>query len=747
MLRTRTILTILLLALPAVCQDDEARFNAQQAEELNDFAKRAFDKGFPRQARLIWLQVLKLYDPDNEAAHKALGHVRVGGSWAPDPEFEYPLDDTGSGKDGQALFKAYEKLRETLARAHKRQAQTWAKADRLDRALYHWRMVLRWDKDDRDAQAALEHREVGGVTGTALESTLYENSKKIEAAVAEQSDVSYPVEPHTAKAPVLDTAQVQYVSFRSEHFVLHGDPDQAEFLKEALVWAERTLRVAQVAFPWRTEVRGEFAFFVSKDTYKQILRAHADRVPDLAWKLENTTTSGVGNLVVGATGSVQVLYDAMVRNVAQAYAGFRTTGFREGIGHTFVGMMFNNNRLFAVDLKKQEGTTASEEDREYTSPDFDIWKTLALEMAWKETGNVPAIDIPYCEAATFTNEQRIKAWSFTDYVMRRDPNLLRELDALGAAAMESKRKQPLELAAKFEEKTGVSIAQLDKEWEDFWTEATPVLAAIRDNTPPLQAVSPNVDKWLAAFNEARKKVGSTPVTWSSNLSTRCYEHANYLLANKDARGPAAEHTEDVALGGTHLGAMFAQMAVVETRARLNKAEDMFDEWLLIPGYRDALLNFASRTVGIYEEKGVLVINTVAGLGEPLSRKAGYFCWPRTQERGIPTDVEVALIGPELEALLAEHGRAGQKKVGYPLTAHFGINVIGDRQSYRCTVTARGEKVDGALLLDSGINRRSTAPGMVTFYPFEPLPHGQIDVTWTWEIDGEVRQMSASFTTK
>ena len=748
MFRPTAFVTVLFALAPALAaQDDEADFRQDQAEELCDFAEKAFERGFPRQAKLIWMQAIKLYDPDSEAAHKALGHVKVGDSWAPDPNFDYPTEDTGSGRDGQRLFKDYEKLKETLAKNHRRQAEKWERAERLDKARHHWQMVLRWDKDDEKAQEALEHRAVGTVTGTDLESTLYERSKAIERAVVEQTAIDYPVEPHGQKAPVLDAAQVDYVSFASEHFVLHGDPDQAEFLQQALVWAERTLRICEVAFPWTAKVRGEFAFFTSKDTYKQILRAHADKVPDLEWKLENTSTSGVGNLVVGATPSVQVLYDAMVRNVAQAWAGFQTTGFREGIGHTFVGMVFNNNRLFSVDLKKQEGTVASEEDREYTSPNFDVWKTLALEMAWKMTGNVPAIELPYCEAATFTNEQRIKAWSFTDYMMRRDPELIRTLDQLGAEQKAKRAKRPLELAQKFREKTGVSVEQLDKEWEDFWTEATPVLAAIRNNTPPLEAISPNVEKWLAAFNEARDAVGASPVTWSSNLSTRCYEHAKYLIENRDERGPAAEHTQKVDLGGTHLGAMFAQMAVVETRANLRKADDMFEEWMTIPGYRDALLNFMSRTVGIYEEKGVLVMNTVAGLGEPLSKKAGYFCWPKTQTRGVPTEVAVEKIGPELEALLEKHGRGGQKVVGYPLTAHFGMSILGDRLSYACSASVRGESIEGAILLDTGTIRQSTAPGMVTFYPFEPLPSGEVMVTWTWEVDGQPRKMSASFTTK
>lgn len=741
-------LVLLLTAGVALAQDDDDRFNEDQAEKLCDFAKTAFEKGFPRQARLIWMQAIKLYDPDNEEAHEALGHVRVGSSWAPKSDFEYPLEDTGSSRDGASLFKAYEKLKDDLADDHRRQARKWAKADREDKARHHYRMVLRWVKDDEEAQEALEHHEVGGVTGTDLEQTLYERSKAIEKAVDEQSEIDYPVEVVEATAPVLDRAQVEYVSVKSEHFLLHGDPDQVEFLKQALVWGERALRVVQIAFPWKAEVRGEFAYFVSKDTYKQILRANADAVPNLEWKLEHTSTSGVGNLIVGATGSVQVLYDAVVRNVAKAYAQFATDGLSEGIGHTFVGMLFNNNRLFAVDLEKQQGTTATEEDREYTSPDFDVWKTLALEMAWKMTGGVPAIDLPYVDAATFTNEQRIKAWSFCDYVTRRDPELLRVLDRLGAAAKQARQKRPLELAEKFESETGVTLAQLDKEWEDFWTEATPVLQAIRDNTPPLAAISRGVEKWLAAFNEVRKASGAAPVTWSSNLSTRCMEHAQYLKENRDERGPAAEHRELVELGGTHLGSMFAQMAIVETGARVSKADDIFESWLGIPGYRDALVHDFLRSVGIYTEGDILVMNVVSGLGTPKSKKSGYLSHPRKDATGIPDSVEVAPIGPELVALLEEHGRGKQKKVGYPLTLHFGQSIQGDRSSYRCNVVdGRGNRIEGAILLDSGKIRRSTAPGMVTFYPFDPLPHGKIDVTWSWEVDGQARTLSAPFQTK
>jgi len=743
-----TVALAVLLSASGHAQTDEAKFNLGQADRLHKFASSAFKKGFPRQARLIWMQALKLYAPDHAEAHEALGHIRLGTSWSPDPTFVYPTDDTGSSRDGASLFKAYERLKKDLASQHRRQAKAWAKAERTDKSLHHYRMVLRWAKGDKEAQAALDHRVVGTVTGTDLEQTLYDRSKAVEKAVAEQSEVDYPVKQVEVSEPVLDKAQVEYVSVQSEHYLLHGDPSEAKHLSEALVWAERTLRVAREAFPWSAPAKGRWAFFVSKNTYKQILNANASGVPDLQWRLDHTAVSALGDLVVGGVGGKQVLYDAVVRNVAQQHAGFQTAAMKEGVGHTFVGMMFNSNRLFSIDLKKQQGTVASEEDREFTSPNFDIWKTLALEMAWRQTGGVPAIDLPYCEASTFTNEQRIKAWSFCDYVMRRDPKLLRRLDELGVRAQRTGVKRPIQLAEDYSTKTGVTIDQLDKEWEDFWTEATPALQAIRDNTPPLQAISKNVEKWLEAFNAARAKNNAAPVTWSSNLSTRCMAHANYLADNKSERGPFAEHRQEVQLGGTHLGGMFAQMAVVDTAASVGGAKKMFQKWMGIPGYRDVLVHDYLRTVGIYSEGKVLVMNVVAGLGAPRSKRSGFLCHPWKGAQGVPDEVKVADIGPELEVLLEQHGRGGAKVVGYPLTIHFGLDIPGDRSSYRCNVVdSRGRQVEGAILLDTGSIRTSRAPGMVTFYPFEPLPRGEIAVTWTWEIDGQPHSLKASFQTK
>ncbi len=733
-------------------QNEEQDFNQRQAKALSDFADKAKKKGFPRIAKLVWMQAIKLYDPDYADAWKGLQYVKIGSSWNPDPKNPYPTQDAGSGADGQSLKGAYESLKRELANAHRAQAQKWAKTDRADRAHHHWSMVLRWVDDDKEAQKALEHHDVGGVTGTALEQTLFDRSKAIEKIVAEEAKKDYEVKKvDGVECAPLDRAQVKYITVQSEHFTLHGDAEEEANLMEALRWAERTINICKVAFPWQVADEAwkqtPWACFVAKETYQQVLRAN--NVPDLEWKLENTSTSGVGNTLLAATRGKQVLFDACVRNVARGWASFGSAGFNEGIGHTFVGMIFNNNRLFAVDLKKQEGTAASEEDREYQSPDFDVWKNLNLELAWKATGGVAARDLAFCDAAEFSNEQRIKAWSFCDYMMRRDPAMLRDLDQIAQELKKERIKNPAEFEARFQKGHDVTIAQLDKEWEDFWTGASPVMKAIQNNTPPLAAISKGVDKWLEAYNAARKENNATPALWSANLSTRCKEHAEYLKKNKDQRGPAAEHTENVDLGGSYVGSIFAEMAVIETKANLSTAKKTFERWLKLPGYRDALLNNSILTVGMYVDGDVLVINAVSGLGVPKASEQGFTYYPRQPGALLEGDVDVADLGPDVEALLEKHGKSGRKKVGLPISLHFGGlgGTPGNRLSFACNVVgAKGEHIEGALLFDDGRCRTSCAPGMVTFIPFEPLK-GPIAFAWSWEVDGKQITAKSNFTAK
>lgn len=744
MLRWALLVPLLLLLVPASLaqSQEELKFNEKQAKALHGYAASALKEGFPRVAKNVWLMILSEYDPDFADAREALGYQKLGDSWGLDPKFAFPKDDNPDPKAASKLQKKWESVAESVAKAHEAMAEKYAKAGRTDMSIRHYEKVLFFVPSDEDAQEALHHKDVAGLTGTDLEQVLYERSKKIERVVAEEARKDYPVEVlPDATHPFLENAKLKYKSVKSEHYTVRGDFD-VELLMEAARNAERGLRVMQAITEgyegFATDPRQwitDQAFFQDGDTYKQVLNANAHLMDaqSLKFRIEQTRGSALQDqstiLAISAPQNEQGVYDGAVRNVAQFYSNLRTPGLREGIGHAVVGMLFNNNRQFIVDREEQLRSSVGEEDIDKYNPNMDTWKDLALEAAWKLGEGTPAAQLPLIDAAKFPDDARIKAWSFCDYVLRRDPTLLLDLDQLAG------EQHPIEVEKKFTETHEVSIAQLEKEWKDFWTEASPVLKAIRSNTEPLSAVSKDVKKWLEAFNKARGELGVTDVTWSASYSGRCREHAEYLLAHEEERGPDREQGQDIALdGGTHLGDMFAQMALVCTDAK--KPKDVFKLWLEYPGYRDALINNRLRTVGLYVDGDVLVMDGIRGVGRPPEGKGGYTVYPSSPRIPIPNQVDVADLGPELEALLAKSGHGDKTVIGCPLTLHhFGNGgVPGNRESYRCTVTLLGEPVEGILhVADGGANRRTSAPGMVVFYPLEPLKKGnEFEMVWTFE---------------
>ena len=122
--------------------------------------------------------------------------------------------------------------------------------------------------------------------------------------------------------------------------------------------------------------------------------------------------------------------------------------------------------------------------------------------------------------------------------------------------------------------------------------------AVVGKTTPLEATSRDASAWLEQLNRWREQLGGKAVGWSSQASVACKEHVEYLKANKDQRGPGKEDTQ---LAGkpafTAAGRSFAGKALVWTRDKDPKKA--LEQWLVLPGYRDVLLNRNLDTVGIY----------------------------------------------------------------------------------------------------------------------------------------------------
>ncbi|MGC6487392.1 MAG: hypothetical protein ACON4Z_07085, partial [Planctomycetota bacterium] len=86
---------------------------------------------------------------------------------------------------------------------------------------------------------------------------------------------------------------------------------------------------------------------------------------------------------------------------------------------------------------------------------------------------------------------------------------------------------------------------------------------------------------------------------------------------------------------------------------------------------------------------------------------------------------------------------------FPLTMHFGSNGgIGLRGTLKCQVAGKdGTPVEGVMVFDDGEVRTTTAPGMATFWPLDPLPKGQITFVWTWSRNGQAGKLNGGFNVK
>lgn len=751
-------------ALPA--QKDEPTFMRAAAERLDAYALRCFRAKYPLRAREIWQEVIRDYDPDDEAARKALGFLRVGSSWAPDSRFEYPTKDEPDPAVARILQKSWESLAEDLGEGHRELAKVMLDAGMPERAKYHFERTLRFLPEDPTAIAQSGRRSFEGLFGSDLELDLLERSRKIDRNVARLLETDYDVKPVDSGTThkLIDRASVPYRGFESEHFVVWGDWSD-DVLIECAKYAERSLEFCgelyegyeRFKWPVRTG-KFQYAFFQSRETWADVLRANADRFQPgtLEFTIQNTSATGMGSgpdhVKICGFDNEASTHDMSVRGVAQAYAGLGADALVEGVGHAVVGWFFGRNLIFSVGQERGDGRTTTDANREakLKLPDLSVWEELAVELAWDRT-DTPAARLPLISAADFSSEDRIKSWAFCDYLLRRDPSLLKILDSTRSTSNVN------QVATAFEKATdGLSLAALDEEWRRFWTDDTPILRAIKNKETPLEAISKKAPAFLEEFNDLRVEFRKEPVAWSAEYSADCKAHADYLLLNKRERGPIEEHTEDPEKqGGSLKGKQFAEQALVSTSAR--DPRKTFEDWLDWPGYRDAVLNGTLKVVGVYVESNVLVMDVVRGqtgldlqtTQYPFGVKPGSGLSQNVQPGlMVPTEVTLSDLGPDVEELLATAAKKERqrlsKKIGYPISLHFfRTGALPPAHSIRCEVRENDEDlVPGVVhVADGGRSRRASAPGLVVFYPFQPLSRGRAyTVEWSFDSRGERRSL-------
>ena len=744
---------VLLCLLSGASAQDEAKFKKKQAGILHKYAAGALKAGYPSLARPILLEILSEYDMDHAGARERLGYVRVGTAWAPKSSFVYPEGDNPSAAVAKSLEARWASTAKSVGEAHKAFATALKEAGRAEAAKYHFKRALRFLPEDSEVRTAIGHKSFAGMSGTENEEKLFERSKLMDEIVKRELRKKYKVEPvpDAEQLSFLKKAEITCKCFKSEHFTIWGEWDDAVLI-EAAQYSERALAFCKEVLTGSARfsdrfVAPNFVYLKGHDPYVKVLRSNSEMFAprsNLDFLIKNTGSTAIGrgaerSHIVGAR-AVQLVNDAAVRFVVQAFSALTADAMSEGIGHAVVGRFFGVNYIFTVG--QDEGHTVTKRERKLLLPDMDTWKELAVEAAFNPRGT-KAARLPLLKAAQFPTDARIKSWSFCDYLLRRDPKFLLELDWTKSAANEEY------VAKKFESSTGVALGALEQEWKDFWTGATPVLKALRRKAETLHAVSKDAAKWLNAFNQMREEYkhkdnkNNLAVKWSASYSQRCMQHAEFLKNNRRERGPGLQHLQrEGRKGATRAGSLFASMALVSMKGAPAVA---MKDWIHIPGYRDALVNPYLKWVGIYTISPIAVLDVVRGIQRP--QESNLRMWPEANSKTAPRKIAVKLLGPEARLKLREL-EVKARTLGYPISVHgFGLGSVP--ADTRCAVLDQGnEKVEG-FVIAGGWNRHTSAPGMGTFFPLKPLKAGTLyHVRFVRGIGVDEKQIAAwSFRTK
>ena len=148
----------------------------------------------------------------------------------------------------------------------------------------------------------------------------------------------------------------------------------------------------------------------------------------------------------------------------------RGDAFEEGVGHAIVGMFFGRNLIYLIDqqhaTRRGAGTVAggardSEHKGDVLAPDMEEWLQRGIDEAWCDEATATAA-LPLLRADKFSVRDRLKSWALCDYLLRRDPDLLRGLDEAGEG-----QEVRGDIEAAFRDREGFDIASVEEDWRRF----------------------------------------------------------------------------------------------------------------------------------------------------------------------------------------------------------------------------------------------------------------------------------------
>jgi len=710
------------LVAPLAAQQDAASLASQVEKDVTtallaraDALSQNAQHGRATEIRRL---VLQEWSPGDERALPPLGFVKVGETWKRDAnKAVIEVDQKGDSKTQKKIDQEWAKTEKDLVKQLEAVAKSLAAAGDADRAVRFHKRVLWFRPNDKNALAAIAGASFEGFTGTPMELAMLRRGRSLKQAVEFLLAWEPPMEPIAEPEPVMQAAGVPCIGVATPHFRIHGAV-APERLRLAAASAERALLLARLMFAnqggerFEPKKRYDILWTSDRAAYKKVLDAcRSQFTPDRLRFLQEDcdyafVQSGDKHLrlytVANGTGD-DFVQDVTARGVAQDAAGIDIEGLYEGIGHATVAILFD--RTLSFFLEQPQGNTVTSWKPKPLLPDMETWRVIAAESAWAKN-DTPTARLVLVQGSKLTNEERVKAWSMCDYLVRTSPTTLFDLAAVKTPDV----REPDAVAAAFAKKTGKPVAALDEAWRAHWGTGHALRKAMLQ--PPQGKKETVADSRALAH-----------AIWRARAAADCAP-GGFVVAESPATQSVHDHYTAVEKHELQLKQMKASPkganatppappvppAAIGTAVAVHEgldADAAVRAWMGDPALRDYLLDPGRAMFAVAKGKRASILETFETVA-PL-QKGPPMCWPRDGQRAVPS---------------------AQGAGGTPITLHF-FRDVEDAQLQRiaCIVRVGGQQVPGTLQVLQGPSGRG-ARGCVAFVPSAPLPAGEGEVEWS-----------------
>lgn len=709
-----TALALLSTAAPTPAQDDpfakdEKKISDSAVRRLLTFARLAERNKVFSRAKEAYELVLENYDPENSQALRALGWEKVNGEWK-EPEVQKRWPDDSNDEKRFEVIGDWKRFAEGIAELH-RDLGIEMLEEAPARAVYHLRLALYYNPHDIEAHKALAHEESDGFWGTPEEVAFVARLRELEryAGVLAAKD-DYEVEPvqglpKELKAMVDEDGDIEFYGAKSDTFTIYTRGTQENAI-DCVKWAERGCDFLEYALPpdvaKRVDVRrtmkriyGWIGFIWTNAEQKAFIRLNpqtgaSDRFANVVWQ-----DGGKINEVVRAL-TPAAMYDGLIARIWSTLGG--NSAMEEGLMHAATWYMRATaiTRHGAIDT----GTTTG---AERILPDSANWWMREMRDQATARTDFPINGVPRVQMSNFLNDARLKAWSFSVWLLARYPE--KWFEFLHALPPAEERPFPEKVDEVFEKIFERPRGEIENEWRG-WAAGRTLASEFTGYGPPLLPEKPNDDqiKGLTRLNEFRALIDLPPCEIDLEATLACRDHALFLQQNPDHWKWPEAHEEDPAKPGYTTRGMRAglrSVIVLSPSGDDIDPADSLDGWLGTVYHRFPLLEPNIRRIGFAAEGNVVVLD-MGSLEEPRTteheQQFRWVQWPPDGMENVPrsfhANEEPDPLADTVEGRASEPFRR-QQQAGYPVSLQMSrmiANQIDDATMTLYSCKKRGREM-------------------------------------------------------